>query len=253
MAIPFVEMIMIKKSIIAILLAVLLPMTGYLLVSYYSTRDVQMPHRFFYDSVSVLSKNGKTINDTAWHSVRNMHFINQLGQEVSFANLGRKIIVLDFFFTRCPSLCPQLAKSMKRLQNSFPNNDSIVQFISISVDPTHDSVPELRKWAEKFNVNPDSWWLLTGSRDSIYQFALNEIKASIADVHVDTGFIHTPDFFLLDRERIVRGWYDGSDSSDQKRLVRDIPLLMLEKDRKRSFKDFINGLFAGYKSPGEIQ
>lgn len=235
------------------MVAVLLPITGYLLVSYYSSRDVQMPHRFFYDSVNVISKNGKTIYDTAWHSVRNMRFINQFGQEVSFENLKRKIIVLDFFFTRCPSLCPQLAKAMKRLQNSFPNNDSIVQFISVTVDPIHDSVAELRKWAEKFHVNPDSWWLLTGNRDSIYQFALNEIKASIADVHVDTGFIHTANFFLLDRERIIRGWYDGLDSSDQKRLVRDIPLLMLEKDRKRSFKDFIKGLFAGDKSSAEIQ
>lgn len=235
------------------MVAVLLPITGYLLVSYYSSRDVQMPHRFFYDSVNVSSKNGKTIYDTAWHSVRNMHFINQFGQVVSFKDLKRKIIVLDFFFTRCPSICPQLAKAMKRLQNSFPNNDSIVQFISVTVDPIHDSVAELRKWAEKFHVNSDSWWLLTGNRDSIYQFALNEIKASIADVHVDTGFIHTGNFFLLDRERIIRGWYNGLDSSDQKRLVRDIPLLMLEKDRKRSFKDFIKSLFTSDKSPAETQ
>jgi protein SCO1/2 len=241
-----------KKSIIALMLAVLLPMTGYLLVSYYSSRDLQMPHRFFYDSVNVIRENSKITYDTAWHSVRNMHFTNQLGHEVSFADLKGKIIVLDFFFTRCPSLCPQLAKAMKRLQNSFPNNDTIVQFVSVSVDPLHDSVKQLRKWAEKFNVNPDSWWLLTGNRDSIYWFALNEMKASIADVNVDTGFIHTPDFFLLDKERIVRGWYNGLDTSDQKKLVRDIPLLMLEKDRKRSFKDFIKSLFTSDKSPTEL-
>ncbi len=232
-----------KKSIIALLLAVLLPLSGYLLVSYYSSRDVQMPHRFFYDSVDVVEKNGKTTYDTAWHSVSNMHFTNQFGNNVSFADLKGKIIVLDFFFTRCPTICPKLAKAMKRLQNSFPNNDSIVQFVSITVDPKHDSVQQLRKWAERFDVNPDSWWLLTGNRDSIYQLALKEIKASVADVNIDTAFLHTENFFLLDKERIVRGWYNGLDSSDQKRLVRDIPLLMLEKDRKRSFKDFIKGLF----------
>ncbi len=232
-----------KKSIIALMLAVLLPLLGYLLVSYYSNRDVQMPHRFFYDSVNVVEKNGKTTYDTAWHSVSNMHFINQFGKNVSFEDLKGKIIVLDFFFTRCPTICPQLAKAMKRLQNSFPNNDSIVQFISITVDPKHDSVQQLRKWAEKFDINPDSWWLLTGNRDSIYQLALKEIKASVADANIDTAFIHTENFFLLDKERIVRGWYNGLDSSDQKKLVRDIPLLMLEKDRKGSFKDFIKGLF----------
>ena len=111
-----------------------------------------------------------------------MEFTNQFGKKVSFADLKGKIIVLDFFFTRCPSICPQIAKAMKKLQNSFTNNDSIVQFISISVDPVHDSVAELRKWAEKFNVDPDSWWVLTGNRDSIYNFAINEIKANIADV-----------------------------------------------------------------------
>jgi len=225
------------------MLAVLLPVVSYILVRYYSIRDVQMPHRYFYDSVNVIEKNGKNTDDTAWHHVSNMEFINQFGKKVSFKDLKGKIIVLDFFFTRCPTYCPKLAKAMKRLQNSFTHNDSIVQFVSVSVDPLHDSVPQLRKWAEKYNVNPDSWWLLTGNRDSIYQFAINEIKANIADVNVDTAFVHTSDFFLLDKERIIRGWYDGFDSAAQSRLVRDIPLLMLEKDRKKTFKEFINELF----------
>lgn len=231
-----------KKAILALMIAILLPFTGYLLVSYYTNRDVQMPPRYFYDSVNVVEKNGKTTYDTAWHSIRNMHFTNQLGQNVSFDDLKGKIIVIDFFFTRCPSICPRLAVAMKKLQNSFPNNDSIVQFLSISIDPKHDSVQQLRNWAEKFNVNPDSWWLLTGNRDSIYSMALNEIKASVADVNIDTAFLHTENFFLLDKERIVRGWYNGFDSVAQKKLVRDIPLLMLEKDRKKTFKDFIKGL-----------
>jgi protein SCO1/2 len=232
------------KTVLALMLAVLLPAISYILVRYYSNRDVQMPHRYFYDSVNVVEKNGKSTDDTVWHHVANMQFTNQFGKKVSFSDLRGKIIVIDFFFTRCPSICPQLAKAMKRLQNSFTNNnDSIVQFVSISVDPVHDSVTELRKWAEKYNVNPDSWWLLTGNRDSIYHFALSEIKASIADVNVDTAFVHTENFFLLDKERIVRGWYNGFDSVAQKKLVRDIPLLMLEKDRKKTFKEFINELF----------
>ena len=85
--------------------------------------------------------------------------------------------------------------------------------------------------------------MLTGNRDSIYHFAINEIKANIADVNVDTAFIHTENFFLLDKERIVRGWYNGLDSTAQKKLVRDIPLLMLEKDRKKTFKEFLKELF----------
>jgi protein SCO1 len=234
-----------KKSFIALVVAILLPVTGYLLVSYYSTGAVQMPQRYFYDSVNVVAKNGKTTYDTAWHHVENLHFTNQLGQQVSLNDLKGKIIVLDFFFTHCPTICPKLAVSMKKLQNSFPNNDSIVQFVSISIDPKHDSVQQLRKWAEKFNINPDSWWLGTGNRDSIYNFALHEIKASVADVNVDTAFIHTENFFLLDKDRVVRGWFNGFDSVAQSKLVRDIPLLMLEKDKKRSFKDFFGDLLKG--------
>lgn len=202
-----------------------------------------MPPRYFYDSVNVVKKNGKTTFDTAWHQVSAMQFTNQFGKKVSFDDLKGKIIVLDFFFTRCPTICPKLARAMKKLQNSFTNNDSIVEFVSITVDPLHDSVPQLRKWAEKFDVNPDSWWLLTGNRDSIYNMAIKEIKANIADINVDTAFVHTENFFLLDKERIVRGWYNGFDSSAQKRLVRDIPLLMLEKDRHRTFGQFVKELF----------
>lgn len=234
-----------KKSFIALLVAILLPVTGYLLVSYYSTGVVQMPQRYFYDSVNVVEKNGKTTYDTAWHHVDNLHFTNQLGEHVSLSDLKGKIIVLDFFFTHCPTICPKLAIAMKKLQNSFPNNDSIVQFVSISIDPKHDSLQQLRKWARKFNINPDSWWLGTGNRDSIYNFALHEVKASVADATVDTAFVHTENFFLLDKDRVVRGWFNGLDSVAQSQLVRDIPLLMLEKDKKRSFKDFFSGLLKG--------
>ena len=232
-----------RKALLALMIAILLPTIGYLLADYYSKRDTQMPGRYFYDSAYVSQKRGKTVYDTAWHHVDNIELTNQFGKKVSFADLKGKIIVLDFFFTRCPSVCPRLAKAMKKLQNSFTNNDSIVQFISISVDPVHDSVPELRKWAEKFNVNPDSWWVLTGNRDSIYHFAINEMKANIADVTVDTSFVHTEDFFLLDKQRVIRGWYNGFDSTAQKKLVRDIPLLMLEKDQKRTFGQFLKSLF----------
>ncbi|MEO8110554.1 MAG: SCO family protein [Ginsengibacter sp.] len=232
-----------KKALLALSLAILLPVISYVLVRYYSNRDVQMPPRYFYDSVSVIKKNGKATFDTAWHQVSAMQFTNQFGKKVSFDDLKGKIIVLDFFFTRCPTICPKLARAMKKLQSSFTNNDSIVEFVSITVDPLHDSVSQLRKWAEKFDVNPDSWWLLTGNRDSIYSMAIKEIKANIADINVDTAFVHTENFFLLDKERIVRGWYNGFDSTAQKKLVRDIPLLMLEKDRHRTFGQFVKELF----------
>lgn len=233
-----------KKAILALLLAAFIPAVGYLMVKFYSERDVKMPPRYFYDSVAVTEKNGRTTSDTIWHHVKNISFTNQLGQQVSLNDVKGKVIVLDFFFTRCPTFCPGMARAMKRLQDAFKQNDtSIVQFISISVDPLHDSVPQLRKFADKFNVSPDNWWLVTGNKKDIYDFALQEVKASIADEEVDTGFIHTQNFFVLDKEKIVRGWYNGFDSAAQHKLVRDIPLLMLEKERKKTFGEFLKELF----------
>lgn len=223
-----------KKAILGLMLALVLPFAGYFIVKYYSEHNVHMPRRYFEpDSVVVSEKNGKTVTDTIWHKIKNIEFTNQLGKKVSLDDLKGKILVIDFFFTRCPSICPGLARSMKRLQDSFLKNDSIVQFISITVDPEHDSVPQLRKFADRYNANHDTWWFVTGDKKEIYDFALNELKAGLADTEVDSAFIHTENFFLVDSSRVVRGWFNGFDTLKQAQLVRDIPLLMLEKDRSK--------------------
>lgn len=222
-----------KTAILSLIVALLLPFTGYFLVKNYSSQAVHMPPRYFFDSVTVTEKSGKTSTDTVWHRVRNISFTNQQGKQVSLNEARGKIIVLNFFFTHCPSICPGLARNMKRLQHSFEKNDSIVQFISISVDPERDSVPELRKFADRFNANQDNWWFVTGNKKDIYDFAFSEIKASIADTDVDTAFIHTENFFLLDSNRVIRGWYNGFDTVKLAQLARDIPTLRLEKDKKR--------------------
>ncbi len=232
-----------RKALLALLLAAMVPAVSYLLVKYFSNEAVHMPQRYFHDSVIATSKNGRTFNDTVWHKVDNLKLVNQLGDSVNTNDLRGKIVVVDFFFTRCPTLCPQLARAMKKLQSSFVKNDSIVQFLSISVDPEHDSVKRLKTFGDHYQVDPSSWWLASGNKKEIYSFAFRELKADVTDTDIDTGFIHTPNFYLLDKEGIIRGWYDGSDSTAQARLVRDIPLLMLEKDRKKTFTEFLKELF----------
>jgi protein SCO1 len=233
-----------KRAILGLMLAIILPLTGYVLVKYYSDNNVHMPGRYFFDRVDTVKKNGKISIDTVWHSAKNMTFTNQLGKTVTLDSLKGKILVIDFFFTRCPTICPGLARSMKKLQDSYPNGkDTIVQFISISVDPEHDSVTQLRNFANRYTSNHDSWWFVTGNKKDIYDFAFSELKASVADIEVDTAFLHTTKFFLLDRERVVRGFYEGFDTIQQAKLVRDIPMLMLEKKRKKSFKEFLDELF----------
>lgn len=221
------------KGIFTLLLVIIIPLTGYFIVKYYSKDAVHIPPHYFYDDVVTKEKNGKITTDTAWHPVKNISFFNQMGKQVSLDDARGKVLVINFFFTRCPSICPGLTRSMKKLQESFQKNPDIVQFISISVDPEYDKTLQLRKFADRFDVNHDSWWFVTGNKKQVYDFAFNEIKASVADVNVDTAFIHTENFFLLDSNRIMRGWYNGFDTLKMAQLVRDIPTLMLEKDKKR--------------------
>ncbi len=227
-----------KSALIAFLLASMLPLAGYIIVKYYSKDAVIMPKHYFHDSVGTYK--GKP--DTLWHKVKSIDFTNQFGAKVNLDELKGKIIVMDFFFTRCPVVCPGLTRNMKRLQDSFIKNDSIVQFISVSVDPEYDSAVHLRKFADRFKVNHDNWWFLTGKKEEVYRFAIEELKANIADPKVDTAFIHTEYFYLLDTSRVVRGFYNGFDTMKLASLARDIPTLMLEKNKKAPsvFRDFIS-------------
>lgn len=205
-----------------------------------------MPRRYYVDSVVTTEKNGKFITDTVWHKVSDITLTNQLGSQVSLNDVKGKILVMDFFFTHCPSICPTLTRNMKKLQDALKlKNDRIrvdtpfVQFVSFTVDPERDSVTALRKYADRFGVNHDIWWMLTGPKQKIYDYSINELKLGAPDGDViDTAFIHTDRFVLLDKERVVRGYYRGLDSNSMAKLAEDIIFLMLEKDKKKKRKLF---------------
>ena len=230
----------------ALCIAVLLPVTCYFIVKAFSEDAVHMPPRYYADSVSNKIVNGKKVTDTIWHKVANITLTNQLGKQVSLDDLKGRIIVADFFFTRCPTICPYLTKNMKGLQDALKLRDagrqvdtSFVHFLSFSIDPVRDSVEVIKKYADKYGVNHDVWWLLTGPKKQIYDFILDELKLPVEDGGtVDSNFIHTDRFVLLDRERIVRGYYKGLDTASLSKLAEDLTLLMLEKDKKKKKKLF---------------
>ncbi|HEX6914798.1 MAG TPA: SCO family protein [Chitinophagaceae bacterium] len=230
-----------KKAFFGILIAILIPVTGYLIVKYTSERATVIPRRYYVDDVFEGVKDGKRFSDTVWHRTANFRLVNQFGDTVELYDLQNKIAVVDFIFTRCPSICPPMTKNMRKLQSSFATHkagrqvidSSIVQFISISIDPERDSPRALKAFADRFGVNHDNWWFLTGNKQEIYDFALNEMKLGLVDGEgVDTAFIHTPRFVVLDKNFLVRGYYDGLDSTALGQLAHDVGLLMLEKDQK---------------------
>ena len=101
-----------KRAILGLLVAIILPFGGYFIVKYYGEAAVQMPRRYFFDSVVTTEKKGKLVTDTIWHKVKNMSLTNQLGKTVTLDELNGKILVIDFFFSRCPSICQDMAKAM---------------------------------------------------------------------------------------------------------------------------------------------
>ena len=223
-----------KKGFIGLLLAVGLPVLSYNIVKYASEDSVEMPRRYFFDSVTEKTVKGKLVKDTVWHKVANFTFTNQLGKTVSVDSLKGKILIVDYFFSRCPNPCPTLTRNMKKMQDAFLKTDSLVHFISITVDPGRDSVEVMKRYADKYKVRHNNWWFLTGEKKAIYDLAYNEFKAATIDGgEVDTAFLHTNKIYLLDKDRVIRAWYDGTDTVAMAKLARDIGLLFLEKDKKK--------------------
>lgn len=242
-----------SKALIGICIALLLPVGSYFIMKHYGDNAVNMPRRYYVDTVINKVVNGKEVTDTVWHKVANITLTNQLGNKVSLDDLQGKIIVADFFFTRCPSICPTLTQNMKKLQNALKLKDdtkmvdtTFVQFLSFSIDPVRDSVAALKKYADRFGVNHDVWWMLTGDKKQIYDFTINEIKLGLEDGEgVDSNFIHSQKMVVIDKDRIIRSYYNGLDSLEMQRLAEDITLLMLEKDKKKKSTLFtqIKGLW----------
>ena len=227
-----------KKSFLALCLAILVPLISYLFVKYASESAIDMPKHYLPDSVVTRVADGRRSVDTAWHTVADIRLQNQLGDTVNLYDIQNKPIVADFFFTHCAGICPRLTANMVKLQRGFIKggdeyhkiDTSVVQFVSFTIDPERDSAERLKDYADRFGVNHDNWWFLTGNRDSIYSFIFNELHVDkYAESPIDSNFVHTNRFVLIDKTFRVRGFYDGLDSTSLSKLANDIGLLMVEK------------------------
>ena len=229
------------------MLALLLPLISFLIFRKETNSALVMPGHYKWDTVVEKIKKGKKTNDTIWHKLADISLQNQLGDTITWDSLKGKIIIADFFFTRCPTICPGMTMNMKRLEESIHNGkrvgdktNKLVHFLSFSIDPERDSVERLKYWANRFQIDPEKWWLLTGDKKAIYDFALNEVKLGLIDGDgVDTNFVHSDKFILIDSNRHVRGYYSGLDSVSLSKLSNDLVLLTMEKDPNR--KSFFAG------------
>ena len=160
-----------------------------------------------------------------YHSIADFKLINQNGDTISQADYADKIYVADFFFTTCPTICPVMTANMADIQQIIKGDDEVM-LLSHSVTPEIDSVPQLKKYALEKGVIDAKWNLVTGDKKQIYELARKSYLAVLTDG--DGGpydMIHTENFILVDKERRIRGFYDGTSSEEVAQLLEDLKVL----------------------------
>lgn len=163
------------------------------------------------------------------HRTLPFKLVNQYGDTITEKNVEDKIFVADFFFTTCPSICRDMAVEKRRLQEVFKNDDQIT-ILSHTVTPEMDSVPVMREYAEMQGAIKGKWELLTGDKPQIYQLARQSYFAVLDEGGNgdESDFIHTENFVLVDPNKRIRGFYDGTSKEDVDLLIADIAILKEE-------------------------
>ncbi|MBT8298919.1 MAG: SCO family protein [Maribacter sp.] len=160
-----------------------------------------------------------------YHTVADFSLTNQNGRTITQNDYANKIYIADFFFTTCPTICPIMTKNMATIQERILDDDDVL-LLSHSVTPIIDSVAQLKKYAIQKGVNDAKWNLVTGDKKQIYKLARKSYLAVKNDG--DGGpfdMIHTENFILVDKERRIRGFYDGTKTEEIEKLMEDLAVL----------------------------
>jgi len=173
--------------------------------------------------------NGKMVTDTIYQTIPAFKFVNQYGDSISNKTLDGNIYVADFFFTTCPSICPVMHRNMLDVYNTFKNTADF-KIISHTIDPQHDSVPILKKYADKLGVTGNTWWFVQGKKEDIYKLSESYLVRKPQE-DVKQLFIHDGSFLLIDKQKRVRGAYDGTDPKQVSQLIADIKTLQADPEQ----------------------
>jgi len=172
-------------------------------------------------------KDGKIVFDTLYHSIPEFSFTNQEGVNVSEKTFESKIYVADFFFTTCPSICPKMKQQMLRVYEKYKKDDRIL-LLSHSIS-REDSVPVLKNYAKKINIESSKWHLVTGNWNDIEKMAKKYFVGVQEDPNEPGGYLHNGYFVLVDKQKLIRGAYDGTNPKEIDKLLVDIDKLLDEK------------------------
>jgi protein SCO1/2 len=173
--------------------------------------------------------NEEIINgDTLRHRVPDYLLTDQDSQQIRLSGLGRKIFIADFFFISCPSICPKVQKQMMRLYDRY-KEDERVMLLSHTIDQRHDSVPVLNRYANNLGVSADKWKFLTAEKDSIFYLADQYFVSVVDDPSAPKGFDHSGRIILIDQNRYIRGFCEGTDPESVTSFFSTIDQLLAEE------------------------
>ena len=178
---------------------------------------------------SSLHGRGRGINGGD-HCISNFELLDQLNHRVTKKIMTNKIVVTNFFFVSCPSICPKMTKNLLTIHNQYKEDNKIL-ILSHTVWPEVDKVNVLFKYAEKYKIDYENWRFLTGNKIELYRLARQDylVVPDINDPNFQHGseadFIHTENIVLLDQKQRIRGYYDGTDPLEMNRLLEDIEIL----------------------------
>ncbi|WKN42757.1 SCO family protein [Tunicatimonas pelagia] len=186
----------------------------------------------FYDEAT-FTPHWITSNDAVldtFHRISPFRLINQEGETVTEKDFEGKIFVVDFFFTICPGICPKMTANMMILQEEFIEDDEIL-LLSHSVIPEKDSVPVLKSYAEDKGILSHKWHLVTGTQREIYKLGRQDyfVEEDLGLSKGEDEFLHTENFVLIDKDRHIRGIYNGLKKTSINQLIADIKTLKKEK------------------------
>lgn len=172
--------------------------------------------------------NGSSVTDTVYQTIPAFRFLNQDSTVVTNKNFDNSIYVADFFFTSCPTICPTMHRNLMKVYKKFKGNKE-VKLLSHTIDVKYDLPSRMKSYATKLGVEGTQWEFLWGSRDSIYNLAeKNYLVAVKEDKNEPGGYIHQGYLILVDKQKRVRGAYDGTQEDQVKQLMEDMDTLLKE-------------------------
>ncbi|MEO1515140.1 MAG: SCO family protein [Bacteroidota bacterium] len=179
------------------------------------------------DSLPILGFREVVNGDTVYHKIKDFEFVDQDSNRIVNATFKDKLYVTDFFFTSCPTICPKVKQQMLRIYDKFAEEDRLV-LLSHSIDVRRDTVATLKRFAQKLEVDGKRWHFVTGEEDHIYDMADDYFVVAQKDPNAPGGFDHSGKIILVDPDRYVRSFADGTDPESVDRLLLDIQQLLDE-------------------------